>query len=96
MLTANTVKCNPTHREQLLKNWRNVLLSRKLSKIRTSDEDYSTEEREVLQKAYDDTMAQSSVKFSKVQRVAKTLEFRSLGNKLPSVLGKIGVKVDVK
>jgi len=96
MLTVNTVKCNPTHREQLLKNWRNVLLSRKLSKIRTSDEDYSTEEREVLQKAYDDTMAQSSVKFSKVQRVAKTLEFRSLGNKLPSVLGKIGVKVDVK
>lgn len=91
MLKANTVKCNEAHRSQLLKNWKNVKISKLLSRIRCNDDEYSEEELKLLRDARENCKV-SKIKLSKAMRLAGELEFNSLKAKLPSILKKIGVE----
>lgn len=79
------------HREQLLKNWKQVKLSKKLARIRTRPKDYNPKERKKLKEIEKLLSVQSQVRSKVVVKLMADLEIQSVD--VIQILKSIGVKV---
>lgn len=80
--------------QQLLKNWKQVKVSKKLAKIRTRAKHYSAEELEKLKKVEALIAKQSQVRSKKVIKLMSDLEIQTID--VIHILRSVGVKVKGK
>jgi len=84
----------PKFKEQLLKNWKQVVLSAKLSRIRTRDRHYADWEMEKLQEVYNQSMLDMEVSARTISNQAIRLDIQTID--VVKICRSIGVNVKGK
>ena len=82
------------HTAQLLRNWKQIILSAKISRIRTRDRHYSKSELKKLRKVYKQSMANEPILGRSISNLASMLDINSID--VIGICRKIGVNVQGK
>jgi len=91
ILKGEDCPINDAHRTQILKNWKQVLLSRRLARIRTINKQYSREELAKLKRTRKALFSETPVRARTIVRLIKDLEIKTVD--VIAILKGVGVNI---
>jgi DNA polymerase-1 len=91
-LIAKQTPISEQYRLQLLKNWKQVVKSKKLLRIRTQNEEYSADDLKRLEEMFNQVNMSDKVEVSNVVALVRNLELRTVD--VVPILRKIGVNIN--